>query len=64
MRINDGQPPIYLQLRKVIREKIEDGEYVPGTAIPSENALADMYHVNRLTVRSAIDALVTAINNR
>ena len=59
MRINDGQPPIYLQLREVIREKIEDGEYVPGTAIPSENALADMYHVNRLTVRSAIDALVT-----
>ena len=38
--------PIYLQLREVVRSKIEDGEYAPGTASPSEN------------VRSAIDALV------
>lgn len=52
------QSPIYLQLREVIRGKIEEGEYLPGTAIPSENALADTYGINRLTVRSAIDALV------
>lgn len=50
--------PVYLQLREIVREKIEDGEYLPGTAIPTENALANMYNVNRLTVRSAIDALV------
>lgn len=51
--------PIYLQLREVVRSKIEDGEYAPGTAIPSENALAATYGINRLTVRSAIDALVS-----
>ncbi len=50
--------PIYLQLREVVRSKIEDGEYPPGTAIPSENVLASTYGINRLTVRSAIDALV------
>jgi len=50
--------PIYLQLREVVRSKIEDGEYAPGTAIPSENILAETYGINRLTVRSAIDALV------
>ena len=50
--------PIYLQLREVVRSKIEDGEYAPGTAIPSENLLASTYGINRLTVRSAIDALV------
>lgn len=50
--------PIYLQLREVVRSKIEDGEYAPGTAIPSENVLASTYGINRLTVRSAIDALV------
>ena len=50
--------PIYLQLREVVRSKIEDGEYAPGTAIPSENLLASTYSINRLTVRSAIDALV------
>ncbi len=52
------QSPIYLQLREVVRTKIEDGEYLPGTAIPSENALADTYGINRLTVRTAVDALV------
>lgn len=50
--------PIYLQLREVVRTKIEEGEYAPGMAIPSENSLADQYGINRLTVRNAIDALV------
>lgn len=52
------QSPIYLQLREVVRSKIEEGEYPPGTAIPSENELAETYGINRLTVRNAIDALV------
>ena len=50
--------PIYLQLREIIRNRIEEGEYLPGTAIPSENKLAETYGINRLTVRNAVDALV------
>lgn len=50
--------PIYLQLREVVRTKIEEGEYPPCTAIPSENDLAETYGINRQTVRNAIDALV------
>ncbi|MBR0577057.1 GntR family transcriptional regulator [Proteiniclasticum sp. BAD-10] len=50
--------PMYLQLREVIRTKIEDGEYQPGMAIPSENELAETYGINRMTVRSAIDTLI------
>jgi len=50
--------PIYLQLREIIRNKIEDGEYTPGTAIPSENELSETYGINRITVRNAINALV------
>lgn len=50
--------PIYLQLREVVRTKIEEGEYLPGTAIPSENEFSEIYGINRLTVRNAIDALV------
>lgn len=49
---------IYLQLREVIRNKIEEGQYPLGTAIPSENTLAETYGVNRLTVRYAMDELV------
>lgn len=51
------QSPMYLQLREIIRNKIEDGEFAPGTSIPTENELAETYGVNRLTVRSAIETL-------
>ena len=51
--------PLYIQLREIIRGKIEDGEYQPGTAIPSENQLAEAYGLNRLSVRSAVEALET-----
>ncbi|MEZ0117748.1 UNVERIFIED_ORG: GntR family transcriptional regulator [Heyndrickxia coagulans] len=54
----DKPMPIYLQLRELIRTKIEEKEYMPGMMIPSENEMAKMYGVNRLTVRNAIDALV------
>lgn len=49
--------PLYIQLREVIRSKIEEGEYPPGTAIPSESQLAETYGINRLSVRSAVAAL-------
>lgn len=54
----DYRQPVYLQLREIVRNRIEEGEYLPGTAIPSENTLATTYGINRLTVRNAVDALV------
>jgi GntR family transcriptional regulator len=57
----DKQPhhvPVYLKLREVIRDKIENCEYLPGTAIPSENEFARTYNLNRITVRNALSALV------
>lgn len=53
-----GTGPVSLQLREIIRAQIEEGIYLPGTAIPPENELAAQYDVNRLTVRTAIEALV------
>ena len=50
--------PLYLQLRELIRGKIENGEYLPGTAIPSVGALAETYGIHRLSVRSAVSALI------
>lgn len=58
MHTIDESSPIFLQLREVVRERITTGEYAPGVAIPSENALAHTYGINRLTVRSALDGLV------
>ncbi|MCI2105988.1 MAG: GntR family transcriptional regulator [Intestinimonas sp.] len=50
--------PLYLQLRELLRNKIESGEYPPGTAIPSVGRLAETYGIHRLSVRSAVSALV------
>lgn len=50
--------PLYLQLRELIRGKIENGEYQPGTAIPTVGVLAETYGIHRLSVRSAISALI------
>ncbi len=54
----DFKVPMHAQLREHIREKIEEGEYKYGTAIPSERNFAEMYGLNRMTVRHAIDELV------
>lgn len=54
----DLDSPIYVQLREIIRNKIENGEYIPGGKIPSESEFVDEYGLNRLTVRNAIGSLV------
>lgn len=50
--------PAYLQLRDVIRSKIEAGEYPLCSAIPSESELAEQYGVSRQTVHNAYNALI------
>lgn len=54
----DDQSPIYLQVREAIRDAIRNGEYLPGTRIPSEAELARDYGIHRLTVRNAISVLI------
>lgn len=56
--ITNEKNPMYLQLREILRARIDDGEFVPGSAIPSENELAETYGLHRLTIRNAINTLV------
>ena len=58
MKEKNGRLPLYLRLREEVRRKIENGEYVPGTAIPSEKQLADAHGMHRLSVRNALKELV------
>lgn len=53
-----GFGPRYLSIRKIIQERIADGTYAAGTAIPSEHELSAEFDTTRLTVRNAIDGLV------
>jgi GntR family transcriptional regulator len=50
--------PLYLQLANIILDKIQSGEYPPGSRILSENKLAVRYGIGRPTVRQATDLLV------
>ena len=42
-----------------IIKQIENEELVPGQNIPAERELIEMYKVSRITVRKAIDELVS-----
>jgi GntR family transcriptional regulator len=49
--------PLYCQLKNLILEKIEKGDYAPGSKIPSEDELCEQYKISRPTVRQAIGDL-------
>jgi len=49
--------PKYYQLAKILREQIEDGDFQPNDAIPSERKLEQRYNLSRPTIRQAIDLL-------
>jgi len=50
--------PKYVQLAAILKQKIDDGEWEPRAAIPSERQLEELYGVSRATTREAIDKLV------
>ena len=49
--------PLYRQIKGLITQSLEAGEWRPGEAIPSEIELAARYKVSQGTVRKAIDEL-------
>jgi GntR family transcriptional regulator len=58
--LNEASPgPLYQQLEKKLREAILQKKLVPGDALPAERDLADQFAVSRITVRKALDSLVT-----
>lgn len=50
--------PLYHQLKEIIKENIERGDWAPGDKIPSENELRYDYHISRNTAKKAIEDLV------
>lgn len=50
--------PYYLQIKELIKSKIESGEYPIGYKLQSDSELAEDYGINRLTVRTGLDLLV------
>lgn len=50
--------PRYLEAYRSIRERIETGDLVAGSRIPSERLLGESLGVSRTTVRKAVDQLM------
>ncbi|HEX5125513.1 MAG TPA: GntR family transcriptional regulator [Rhodocyclaceae bacterium] len=49
--------PLYRQIKSLIVQALDAGEWLPGQAIPSEQELATRFGVSQGTVRKAIDEL-------
>ncbi len=49
--------PLYRQIKALILQGLESGEWRPGEAIPSESELAVRFNVSQGTVRKAIDEM-------
>lgn len=49
--------PLYLQIKNLLLQALDAGEWRPGMAIPSESELALRFSVSQGTVRKAIDEL-------
>jgi GntR family transcriptional regulator len=50
--------PLYHQIQHLLRYRIHNGQYTPGTQIPSEHELSAELGVSRVTLREALRELV------
>lgn len=59
--LENGSPsaPLYRKIEDALRDLIHSAEYEPGDKIPSERDLAEQLEVSRMTVRKAVDNLVS-----
>jgi GntR family transcriptional regulator len=49
--------PAYLQIAGAIKELLRSGKIPPGTVMPAERVLAQLFRVSRMTMRQANDVL-------
>jgi DNA-binding GntR family transcriptional regulator len=56
----DGPVSPYRQLARILRARIDRGDWAPGRAIPSEARLMQEYGLARSTVRRSVKLLVEA----
>ncbi|MDR0585104.1 MAG: GntR family transcriptional regulator [Treponema sp.] len=54
----NSSKPLYAQLKSIIKEKVENGEWCANEMIPSENELASRFGISRMTARSVVTQLV------
>jgi GntR family transcriptional regulator len=59
MHLDKQHPrPIYLQLKEVLQNQIEQGIYLSHQQLPSERDLCQHYNLSRMTARRALHELI------
>jgi GntR family transcriptional regulator len=58
MQKNSYIPPVYIQIKDVLIEKINSGEFKSGSQLPSERDISETYNISRMTARNALTQLV------
>lgn len=53
----DSPLPLYFQLKELLRDQIESGEWETGQQIPSETELCETFNISRTVVRHALREL-------
>ena len=54
-----GDKPLWSQIAQILSERIANGTYPVGSTMPGEMALMEEFGVSRITVRQALDKLVS-----
>ncbi len=56
--IKNSSVPLHIQIKKMLKDNIESGKYLPNEKITSEIELAKILNVSRMTVNKAINEMV------
>ncbi len=60
MHLDKQHPrPVYLQLKDLLQQQIEQGYYFSHQQLPSERDLCQLHNLSRMTVRKALKALIS-----
>jgi GntR family transcriptional regulator len=54
----DSAIPYYVQVRRSLQDKIEQGEWQPGEQLPGDMELCEMFGVSRTVIRQALSEMV------
>ncbi len=50
--------PLYVQTKEAIKQKIDEKVYRPGSILPTESELCEVFQVSRVTIRKAVGELL------
>lgn len=56
--MNENEP-IYVRVQRELMDLLKEGDYEPGSKVPSERELSTQFGASRMTMRKAVDLLVT-----